>query len=127
MADETAKTTSNEEPQVQPADMDAYPVLADMVQDSDYEPHIGVRGIDEFEDQVVLERHNRARSDDPSHVDLSQEEYTPQEVARLIGTSLEVVMHAIWGGELNAQREGKDVVCITHGDVTDWLRRREAE
>jgi hypothetical protein len=42
----------------------------------------------------------------------------------LIGTSLEVVMHAIWSGDLTAERKGKDVVCIKHESVTDWLRRR---
>jgi excisionase family DNA binding protein len=86
--------------------------------------HVGFIGAEEFEERARLEMHRHERSHDRSHVDLTQEEYTPEEVARLIGTSLEVVMHAIWAGELKAQRKGQDVVCINHEDVTDWLRRR---
>ena len=86
--------------------------------------HVGFIGADAFEERVRLEMHRYERSRDRSHVDLTQEEYTPDEVARLIGTSLEVVMHAIWAGDLKADRQGNDVVCIKHEAVTDWLRRR---
>jgi excisionase family DNA binding protein len=86
--------------------------------------HVGFIGAEEFEERARLEMHRHERIRDRSHVDLTQEEYTPEEVARLIGTSLEVVMHAIWAGELKAQRKGQDVICIKHEDVTDWLRRR---
>jgi excisionase family DNA binding protein len=72
-----------------------------------------------------LERHARGRLiERDRHVDLSKEEYTPDEVAHLLGTSRDVVMHAIRGGELVAQRAGKDIVCITHADVVNWLRTR---
>jgi len=74
-----------------------------------------------------LELHRRHDRHDPAHVDLIQEEYTHEEAARLIGTSLEVVMHAIWGGDLKAERQGQNVVCIQHADLADWLRRRDAE
>ena len=86
--------------------------------------HVGFIDADGFEERVRLEMHNYERSRDRSHVDLTQAEYTPEEVARLIGTSLEVVMHSIWSGDLKAERKGKDVVCIPHEAVTDWLRRR---
>ncbi|MEO5952659.1 MAG: hypothetical protein ABIQ44_09365 [Chloroflexia bacterium] len=124
MADETAKKASAEETHVQPLDMDTIPVVADTVADTDNELHIG---IEEFENQVVLERHDHNHRHDTGHVDLMQEEYTPEEVARLASTSLDVVMHAVWNGDLKADRQGHNVVCITHADVTDWLRRRAAE
>ena len=74
-----------------------------------------------------LEVHQRQHAHDRAHVDLRQEEYSPEEAARLIGTSLEVVMHAIWAGDLKAERQGHNVVCIQHEDLTAWLRRRAAE
>ena len=99
---------------------DDRPVLKDV----DEGLHVGFIGAEEFEERALLEMHRHERSHDRSHVNLEQEEYTPEEVARLIGTSLEVVMHAIWSGDLSADRKGKDVVCIKHESVTDWLRRR---
>jgi hypothetical protein len=48
-------------------------------------------------------------------------------VARLVGTSLDVVMHAIWQHDLKADRKGHNIICIKHEDVTDWLRRRLAQ
>jgi excisionase family DNA binding protein len=86
--------------------------------------HVGFVTGDDASAPVNLETHRREHPHDHAHVDLRQEEYTPEEVARLIGTSLEVVMHAIWNGELKADRKGRNVVCIKHEDVTDWLRRR---
>ena len=98
--------------------------LADMM-----EPHVPVDiGPEEFEAQAQLEMHRRGRrTAHDQHIDLSQEEYTPEEIARLMGTSLEVVMHAIWRRELKAEKKGRDVICVQHGDVVDWLRRRGAE
>jgi hypothetical protein len=91
---------------------------------------IGFAESDEDEDEdgeAILELRHRQRAHDPAHVDLRQEEYSPEEAARLIGTSLEVVMHAIWGGDLKAKRQGHNVICIQHADLADWLRRRAAE
>jgi len=95
--------------------------MADMV-----ETHVPVDiSPEDFEAQAHLERHKRGvHHGHDQHVDLSQEEYTPEEVARMMGTSLEVVMHAIWRGELKAEKKGRDVVCIQHSDVVDWLNRR---
>ena len=97
--------------------------------DMDEGPHIGFVEADNDDDRVItgLETHRRERAHDPAHVDLRQEEYTPEEAARLIGTSLEVVMHAIWDGALKAERQGHNVICIGHADLADWLRRRAAE
>lgn len=81
---------------------------------------------DDLAERVHLETHHRQRAHDPAHVDLSKDEYTPDEVARLIGTSKEAVIHAITQGELKADRKGRDVVCIQHHDVVEWLRRRNA-
>ena len=58
------------------------------------------------------------------HIDLTAEEISLTRWPRLLGTSREVVMHAVISGDLKAQRAGADVVCIKHADVTDWLRRR---
>lgn len=94
--------------------------------DMDEGGHIGF--LETLEDSAAnLELHERHHAHDPAHVDLLQEEYTPDEAARLIGTSLEVVMHAIWGGELKAERKGHNVICIQRADFADWLRRRAAE
>lgn len=96
--------------------------------DMDEGTHVGFVETDEEDDDVgMLELHKRQHAHDAAHVDLLQEEYTPEEAARLIGTSLEVVMHAIWGGDLKAERQGHNVICIQHSDLTDWLRRRAAE
>jgi hypothetical protein len=104
--------------------LDDNPPLRDMEEG----PHIGFIDADEAADSLVrVELHERQHPHDPAHVDLRQEEYTPEEAARLMGSSLEVVMHAIWGGDLKAQRQGHNVVCIQHADLLDWLRRRAAE
>ena len=95
--------------------------MADMIEEP---PHVGVAP-EEFEERAKDEWHKRqGRQQRDHHVDLSKEEYTPDEVAHMIGTSREVVMHAIWRGDLPAQRAGHDVMCIRHEDVTEWLRRR---
>jgi hypothetical protein len=98
-------------------------------QDMDEGTHVGFIEADmsDSAEAALLELHRRQHPHDPAHVDLRQEEYSPEEVARLMGTSLEVVMHAIWGGDLKAQRQGHNVICIQHADLVDWLRRRAAE
>ncbi|MFL5735477.1 MAG: hypothetical protein ACJ78Q_20140 [Chloroflexia bacterium] len=95
--------------------------MQDMIEEP---PHVAIHP-DEFEERAKIDLHQRgARLDRDRHIDLSQEEYTPDQVARLIGTSREVVLHAVWAGDLKAERAGHDVVCIKHEDVTDWLHRR---
>src|SRR6266576_1715536 len=89
------------------------------LKDMDEGPHIGFIEADNgsVEGLPGLESHRRHDPHDPAHVDLLQEEYTPEEAARLMGTSLEVVMHAIWDGALKAERQGHNVVCIQHADL----------
>jgi len=95
--------------------------MADMLEEA---PRVGVSA-EEFEEQARVEMHSRGRRQArDQHVDLTKEEYAPDEIARMLGTSLEVVMHAIWRGELRAERRGHDVVCVSHENVVDWLRRR---
>lgn len=91
---------------------------------TDVNPHVSFADVEDFEDRVMLERHVRHDRHDRTHVDLMQEDYTPEEVARLVGTSLDVVMHAIYQGELKANRQGNQVICIEHKDVAHWLRER---
>ena len=86
--------------------------------------HVGFGGIDESEDPLRLESHTRPVHGRPHHIDLNQDEYTSEEVARLIGTTVEVVNRAVYEGELKANRQGRDIICIQRADLLDWLRRR---
>jgi excisionase family DNA binding protein len=122
MADDTTKNASDEGTASR-MDMDPIPVISE----TDLNAHVGFADAEEFENQGLLEHHDRSHRHDTAHVNLSQEEYTPEEVARMIGTSLDVVMHAIWHNELKADRKGHNVICIKHEDVTSWLKRRAAE
>lgn len=79
---------------------------------------------DDSEDHVHLEVRDRHHMHDRRHVDLHQEEYTPEEAARLLGMGRDVVLHAVYDGELKADRKGRKVVCIARVDLIDWLRRR---
>jgi excisionase family DNA binding protein len=81
-------------------------------------------GGEEEDDPLRLLSHSRAHAHDRAHVDLLQEEYTPEEAARLIGTSIDVIMHAVRDGELQAEKAGHKVVCIKHADLADWLKRQ---
>lgn len=78
---------------------------------------------DEEDNPLRLSSHSRAHAHDRAHVDLRQEEYTPEEAARLIGTSIEVIIHAARDGELKAEKAGHKVVCIKHADLAAWLKR----
>jgi hypothetical protein len=98
--------------------------LQDMVESR---PGLRITQDEEHEPPAPVETHVHGRRHDTGHhhqIGLNQEEYTAEEVARLIGTSLEVVMHAVWSGDLKAERKGRDVVSIAHADVVEWLRRR---
>ena len=87
-------------------------------------PHIGFNEIDESEDPMRLGAQVRSHPARAAHVNLTQEEYTPAEAARLLGTSVEVVTRAIYEGELKAERQGRDIICICRPDLLDWMRRR---
>lgn len=93
--------------------------------DMDEGLHVGFISADEFENRARTETHRHgSRQERSQHIDLTAEEYTPDEVARLIGTSLEVVVRAARSGDLKAERAGHNIVCIKHEDVVDWLQRR---
>lgn len=92
----------------------------------DMEPgeHNVYREKDDPDDPLRLLSHSREHAHERGHVNLNQDEYTPEEAARLLGTSLEVIMHAARTGELVAEKAGHKVVCIQHADLVDWLRRQ---
>jgi|GEM_PF-6663800 len=85
---------------------------------------IGFGGIDESEDPLRLESHTRSVHGGDEHIDLTQDEYTSEEAARLVGTTIEVVNRAVYEGELKANRQGRDIICIQRADLLDWMRRR---
>ena len=86
--------------------------------------HVGFGGIDESDDPLRLGAQTRSRTYNRTHIDLNQDDYRPEEVARLLGTTVEVIMRAIYEGQLKANRQGLDVICIEHADLADWLSRR---
>lgn len=92
--------------------------------DDDAGPRVGFVDKETFEDRAELEMHKRYHGRQHHHIDLMAEEYTPDELARLLGTSTDVVLHAARTGELRAQRVGHTITCIKHADVVDWLRHR---
>jgi len=56
--------------------------------------------------------------------DVHQDEYSPDELATLLGISREVILHEVSTGDLRAKRVGHHTVCIERTDVLDWLNRR---
>ena len=94
--------------------------------DVDEGAKVGFVDKETFEDRAHVEMHQRYHGRQAHHIDLNAEEYSPDDLARLLGTSVEVVMHAARNGELRAQRVGHHITCIKHADVVDWLRRRDA-
>jgi hypothetical protein len=78
---------------------------------------------DEAGESHRLEVRERHHPHDHAHVDLMKDEYIPEEVALMLGTSQEVIMHAIWKGELRAKRRGRHVISIPRAALIDWYRR----
>ena len=62
---------------------------------------------------------------------LRHDTYTPEELARLLGTSLYVIRHAAREGQLRAAIVDHHVLCIRREDVVAWLtprgERRESD
>lgn len=56
---------------------------------------------------------------------LHQDQYTPEEVAELLGMGIGVVRHVAFTGELRAQIIGHDIVSISRTDLLVWLRLEE--
>jgi excisionase family DNA binding protein len=51
---------------------------------------------------------------------LQHDEYTPEEVSRLLGIGVDQVRHAVFTGRLPATVVGEDIVGIRREDVVDW-------
>ena len=59
--------------------------------------------------------------------DLHQEEYTVDELARILDLSREVILHEIQTGALKATRVNHHTLCIDRRDSVAWLTRRFQE
>lgn len=55
---------------------------------------------------------------------LHREYYRVQEVADLLGINPTVIRHAVRTGELKAERQGANIVCICREDLLAWLNAR---
>lgn len=53
---------------------------------------------------------------------LRQEKYTPDELADLLGMSVDRIHQAVFHHELRAEVVGHNVVCIRRDDALAWLR-----
>jgi excisionase family DNA binding protein len=51
---------------------------------------------------------------------LQHDEYTPEEVARLLGVGVDQVRHAVYTNRLPALVVGEDIVSIRREDVVAW-------
>ncbi|MEP6774699.1 MAG: helix-turn-helix domain-containing protein [Chloroflexota bacterium] len=71
-----------------------------------------------------LEMHYHHLSHNHMHIDLMQDEYIPEEVARMFGTSLETVLHSIRIGDLKAKRKGQHVVSFPRAALIHWYENR---
>lgn len=56
--------------------------------------------------------------------DLREDQYTVQEVANLLGMSVDMIRHAVQAGELQAVRFEHDIVGIRREDLLAWLNAR---
>jgi excisionase family DNA binding protein len=68
---------------------------------------------------VSMERHTQ----ESMYELLQHEEYTPEEVSRLLGIGVDQVRHAVFTGRLPAEVVGDDIVGIRREDVVDWFMR----
>lgn len=55
---------------------------------------------------------------------LHQNEFTLRELADLLGTAEDFLLHEVWRGNLKALRFGEDIIRIERHDVLEWLDRR---
>jgi aryl carrier-like protein len=65
------------------------------------------------------------RSDQSPHELLLQDQYTPEEVADLLGIGLDAVRHAAFTGTLRAEIRGHDIISLQRDDVLAWLQTRD--
>lgn len=52
---------------------------------------------------------------------LHHEQYTPEELSRLLEIGLNVIRHAVFTGELLAQTADHDIISLQRQDVLTWL------
>jgi len=55
---------------------------------------------------------------------IHQDTYTVQEVASLLGMSVDMIRHAVQSGDLQADRAGHEIVCIHRDALSAWLQAR---
>lgn len=67
------------------------------------------------------------RTDAPIEELLRHEDYTPEELSRLLGIGLDVIRHAAFSGELPAQIAGHDIISVRRKDVLAWLAERDIQ
>ena len=68
----------------------------------------------------------RGPAEDAAGRRLRQAVYTVAEAADLLLMRPEVIRHAIYAGELPADRVGRDLLLIQRGDLIAWVERRAA-
>jgi excisionase family DNA binding protein len=68
----------------------------------------------------------RPPAEDAASRRLHQAVYTVAEAADLLMINPEIIRHAIYGGELPADRVGKDLLLVHRGDLIDWMHRHTA-
>jgi excisionase family DNA binding protein len=56
--------------------------------------------------------------------DLHHERYRVQEVANLLGMSVDVIRHAVQRGDLKAEHVEHEITFIHRDDLLAWLNRR---
>lgn len=56
---------------------------------------------------------------------LHHERYTADEVARLLGLSVDIVRHAAFAGELPAEIVGHHIIRVRREDVVAWCEARD--
>lgn len=56
---------------------------------------------------------------------LHQEEYTPQDAARVLNLRENLILSSAYGGDLKATIINGDVISVTRTDLVAWLQWRE--
>ncbi|CAN5612476.1 hypothetical protein BH24CHL4_BH24CHL4_09940 [soil metagenome] len=55
---------------------------------------------------------------------LAEDSYTPEEVAKLLGMSVNVIRDACHEGDLKSKIVDHDILSITRSDALEWLESR---
>lgn len=54
---------------------------------------------------------------------LKKDRYTVHEIAELFRLGEDVIRHAVFSGELQAERAGHDILYVERHDLVEWLKR----